>query len=404
MKINIGLFFGGMSVEHEVSIISGIQAFHAFDKEKYQVIPIYITKDNEMYTGEGISEIREYRDIPKLLSKSTRIILVSEKGRCKIIQYPAKRFGNSCLGEIDVAFPVVHGTNVEDGTLQGMLSMLKVPFAGPDLTSSALCMDKYAMKVVLAARGIPVLDGSSIDLSRYRTEPESVMEELEQAYSYPMIVKPINLGSSIGIRIARDRRSLGEALDHAFGFAMQVVVERAIVHLREINCSVLGDHQQAEASECEEPINSSEILSYEDKYMSGGSSAKGQPGSKTGGSRKSGGAGPGRIIPADLPAETRERIRELAVQTFQVLNCNGVARVDFMIDEDTGQILVNEINTIPGSLSFYLWEPVGVPYPQLVDRMVELALKRERELSQLSFSFQTNLLQHAELSGTKGAK
>lgn len=403
MKINIGLFFGGMSVEHEVSIISGIQAYHAFDREKYHVIPIYITKDNLMYTGEGISEIREYRDIPKLLAKSTRILLINEKGRCQVVQYPAKRFGNSVLGEVDVAFPVVHGTNVEDGTLQGFLKMLLVPYAGPDLTSSAICMDKYAMKVVLAAKGVPVLDGSSVDVNQYRTETDAVLEELEQAYPYPMIVKPINLGSSIGIKIARDRAGLMEALDHAFGFAMQVLVERAIVNLREINCSVLGDHQEALASECEEPINSSEILSYEDKYMSGGSGGKHGAGSKAG-VGKTGGGSPGRIIPADLSPETREQIRALAVKTFQVLGCNGVARVDFMIDEDTGEILVNEINTIPGSLSFYLWEPVGVSYPKLLDRMVELALKRERELSQLTFSFQTNLLQNAELSGTKGAK
>lgn len=404
MKIKIGVFFGGQSVEHEVSIISGIQAVHAFSREKYEIIPIYITKQNECYVGESIADIEEYKNIPALLKKTQKIILVNENKKVSLVRYPMKKFGKNVLDYIDVAFPIVHGTNVEDGTLQGYFRTLCIPYVGPDVTSSAIGMDKYVMKTVLKDNQIPVLDCICLDMKSYLKNPEKKIMQLESRLSYPVIVKPVNLGSSVGIKIAKDRTALEEAFDYAFQFANKILVEKAITNLREINCSVIGDYETAEASECEEPIGSDEILSYEDKYISGRSKTEG---SKSIGGSKSSGAGMqslSRKIPADLSPELREKIRTMAVDTFKVLNCNGVSRIDFMIDQDTESLYVNEINTIPGSLAFYLWEPVGISYDVLLDRMVSLALKRDRELQELSFSFDTNILSGVQLGGSKGSK
>ena len=394
MKIRVGVFFGGKSVEHEVSVISAIQAFNAFDREKYDVIPVYITKDNEFYTGEYAGKIEEYRDIPALIRKSTRVIVVNDGGRTKLVRYPMKKFGDSTEAEIDVAFPVVHGTNVEDGALQGYFQTLNIPYAGCDVVSSAVGMDKYVMKAVLKDNGIPVLDCVTVTALEYSKDSDKIIDETEQKIGFPAIVKPINLGSSVGIKIGRDKDGLAEALDYAFTFSGRVLVERAITNLREINCSVCGDKDEAEASECEEPIGSDEILSFEDKYVSGGAKE----------SKSSGMASLKRKIPADISKETREEIRSVAVKAFKCLGCSGVSRIDFMIDSDENKVYLNEINTIPGSLAFYLWESVGVKYPRLLDKMVSLALKRERELKNLNFTFKSNILAEAKLGGVKGGK
>jgi D-alanine-D-alanine ligase len=394
MKIRVGVFFGGKSVEHEVSVISAIQAFNAFDREKYDVIPVYITKDNEFYTGEYAGKIEEYRDIPALIRKSTRVIVVNDGGRTKLVRYPMKKFGDSTEAEIDVAFPVVHGTNVEDGALQGYFQTLNIPYAGCDVVSSAVGMDKYVMKAVLKDNGIPVLDCVTVTALEYAKDSDKIIDETEQKIGFPAIVKPINLGSSVGIKIGRDKDGLAEALDYAFTFSGRVLVERAITNLREINCSVCGDKDEAEASECEEPIGSDEILSFEDKYVSGGAKD----------SKSSGMASLKRKIPADISKETREEIRSVAVKAFKCLGCSGVSRIDFMIDSDENKVYLNEINTIPGSLAFYLWESVGVKYPRLLDKMVSLALKREREFKNLNFTFKSNILAEAKLGGVKGGK
>lgn len=392
MKIRVGVFFGGKSVEHEVSVISGLQAYNAFDKDKYEPIAIYITKDNELYTGEAVSDIANYKNIPELLKKSTRVFFMCEQGKVELIQYPAKKFGNSVVAQIDVAFPVVHGANVEDGCLQGFLRHYNIPFAGCDVMASAVTMDKYVMKTVLKDNDIPVLDCVTLNIREYQMDETTALHKVENRIAYPVIVKPVNLGSSVGIKVAKDQDQLLEALEYAFTFGAKVLVERAIMNLREINCAVLGDYEEAEASECEEPVSSDEILSYEDKYMAGGKS--GSEGMRTA----------RRELPVDLTAGRRDEIRRLAVRTFQVLNCNGVSRIDFMIDKDTDQVYVNEINPIPGSLAFYLWEALGKPYAELLDDMVKLALKREREEKNMMTSFESNILQSANLSGTKGVK
>lgn len=392
MKIRVGVFFGGRSVEHEVSVISGLQAFNSFNREKYEPVPIYITKDNELYTGDAVGDISQYKNIPELLRKSTRIFLMCGQGKVQLIRYPVKKFGHSAVAEIDVAFPVVHGANVEDGSLQGFLRHYNIPFAGCDVMASAVTMDKYVMKAVLKDNDIPVLDCVTLNVKEFQRDEAAACVKAENRIAYPVIVKPVNLGSSVGIKVAKDRAGLTEALEYAFTFGPKVLVERAIMNLREINCAVMGDYEEASASECEEPISSDEILSYEDKYVAG--SKTGSEGMRTA----------KRELPAALTPQKREEIRRMAVRTFQTLNCSGVSRIDFMIDKDTDQVYVNEINPIPGSLAFYLWEALGKPYAELLDDMVKLALKREREERNMMTSFDSNILQNANLSGAKGVK
>ena len=392
MKIQLGVMFGGNSTEHEISIISAVQAMLSLDREKYDVTPIYITKDSRFFTGEALLSIENYKNIPALLKKCTEVTLVKEDDVAGVYRFPQKLFGKNRLGHIDVAFPIVHGTNVEDGVLAGYIEMLGIPYVGCDVASSALGMDKFAMKSVFKDAGIPVLPAKMYTTEDY-TDTDALIEKIEGEFAYPVIVKPVNLGSSIGISVASDRDGLVKSLETAFSFAEVVLVERAITNLREINCAVLGDRTFAEASECEEPISGDEILSFTDKYISG---------AKDGGAK--GMASVKRKIPAPLSESEREEIRTLAVKAFKALGASGVARIDFMIDRDENKLYLNEINTIPGSLSFYLWEPLGVPYTELLDRMVALALKRKRDRARLTFSFESNVLSGISLGGAKGAK
>lgn len=408
MKIKVGVMFGGKSVEHEISIISAIQAIGHLNKEKYDVIPIYITKNNEFYIGENVGKIESYTDINTLLKESQRVIMINDGSKVKLVRYPMKKFGKNELDYIDVAFPVVHGTNVEDGTLQGYLQMLGIPYVGCDVLSSAVGMDKYVMKTVLKDNGIPVLDCKCFTAKEYDDDVDAVINKVEEAIGYPVIVKPVNLGSSIGISKAENRDELYDSLDTAFRYASKVLIETAVQNLKEINCSVLGDYENAEASECEEPVSSDKILTFAEKYIGDGS-AKGAKGGAKGAKSSTGGskgmATLKRKIPADITDEQRATVREYAVKAFKCLGCGGVSRIDFMMNTATGQIWLNEINTIPGSLSFYLWEPLGVKYTELLDRMISLALKRERESESITYTFDSNVLQGVNLGGgAKGAK
>ena len=390
MKTRVAVLFGGNSVEHEVSVISAIQAIMSMDSEKYEITPVYIAKNGKMYTGENVGKIEAYKNIDKLIKESKNVIWVKEGNSVFLVPYPFKAFSGKQKIEIDVAFPIVHGTNVEDGTLQGYLKTIGVPFVGCDVTASAVGMDKYIMKTVLKDNGIPVLDGALYNISELK-DMDALLDKIEKRFGYPVIVKPVNSGSSIGIGVAKDRDELEKRVDEAFMFARKIIVEHAILKLREINCSVLGDDEEAIASVCEEPMHTEEILSYEDKYVN---NAKG--GSK-------GMASVARQIPANISDELRTRIEELSVKAFQCLGCNGVARIDYMIDEENGELYFNEINTIPGSLSFYLWEPKGVPYKELLDRMIKLALKRSREEGEITYAFDTNILNQTSF-GSKGSK
>lgn len=395
MKMRVAVLFGGHSVEHEVSIISGLQALAAMDTAKYDAFPLYIAKDNTLYVGEHLRRIESFRDMAACLSAAEAVLAVPGDGCVNLVRRQPKKFAHNVLATFDVAVPVVHGTNVEDGTLMGWLEMLGVPYAACDVTSSALGMDKFAMKAVLRQAGVPVLEAVEYTGKEYAMNSEQVLDAIESRFGYPVIVKPVNLGSSVGISKAKDRQSLVDAMDLAVSFSPRVLVERAVSNLREINCSVLGDRDNARASACEEPLNAEDILTFGDKYLSGGSKKTGVSGGMTDLKRR---------CPAELPDGMTERVQELAVQTFKALGCLGVSRVDFLNDKETGELWVNEINTIPGSLSFYLWQEVGVSFTALMDELVELAFKRQRERKALTFTYESNILAGVSLGGAKGAK
>lgn len=394
MKINLAVLFGGRSVEHEVSVISAVQAMASINKEKYNIIPVYMTKKSEFYTGEGLMDINNFKDIPALLKECTECVFVRSEGKVQLIRQKMKKFGSNLISDVDVAFPIVHGTNVEDGALQGYLQTLDLPYVGCDVLASAVGMDKFVMKILLKDAGFPVLD--CCRFSAYEMDKiDELAAQVEAKFPYPVIVKPINLGSSVGISKASDRDGLIKSIENAFEFADRILVEPAVVELKEINCSVVGDSESAEASVCEEPVQASsdDILSYEQKYVGGG---------KSGGSK--GMASLKRKIPADITPEQEEFIRKTAVDAFRYLGCNGVTRIDFMIDMATDKVYINEINTIPGSLAFYLWEPKGVKYPELLERLIQLALKRYRQGEKINYTFDTNILSMGGSFGAKGSK
>ena len=399
MKINLAVLFGGRSVEHEVSVISAVQAMASINKEKYNIIPVYMTKKSEFYTSEKMLDINSFKDIPALLAESTECVFVRSGGKVQLIRQKSKKFGSNLISDIDIAFPIVHGTNVEDGALQGYLQTLDLPYVGCDVLASAVGMDKYVMKILLKEAGFPVLD--CCRFSSYEIDDmDNMIAQVEAKFGYPVIVKPINLGSSVGISKAKDRDGLISSIEEAFQFADRILVEPAVVQLKEINCSVVGDSEEAEASVCEEPVQASsdDILSYDQKYKGDG----GKNGSKSGGSK--GMATLKRKIPADITPEQDDFIRKTAVDAFRYLGCNGVTRIDFMIDMATDTVYINEINTIPGSLAFYLWEPKGVKYPELLERLIQLALKRYRQSEKISYTFDTNILSMGGSFGSKGSK
>lgn len=392
MKINIAVFYGCRSVEHEVSIISAVQAMRAINRDKYDVTPVYVTKEGEMYTGDCLFSIEEYRNLPELFKKCDKVYFV-RSGEKVVMKYEnSGLFSKKKERNIDVAFPIVHGTNCEDGTMQGYFEYLGIPYVGCDILSSAVGMDKAVFKDVVKRAGVPVLDSIEIRAREYTLNKEAINERLIKEIGLPLIVKPVNLGSSVGITKVSEEGKLDEAISLAISFSDKVLIEKAINNLREINCSVLGDADSCEASVCEEPFMNDEILSYEDKYLGN---------SKSGPSK--GMASLGRKIPAELSDERANEIKELACKIFKCMGANGVVRIDFMIDKDTDTVYANEINTIPGSLAFYLWEASGVKYSELLDRMIELAFKRQRNRDNLTFTIKTNILSGVTF-GSKGAK
>ena len=393
MKTTVAFMFGCRSVEHEVSIISAVQAMRSADREKYDIIPIYVTKNGEMYTSNKMLEIEPFRDMKALIADSEPVTMIKSGNDVVLHFLNQKLFKKKDDIVINVAFPVVHGTNCEDGTLQGYLDFLGLPYVGCDVLSSAVGMDKAVFKYVMQAAGLPVLPCICFYAREYAQDRDATIERAEKEIGYPMIVKPVNLGSSVGISKAADRTALADAIDLAVSFSDKVLIEHAVTSIREINCSVVGDPDSCEASVCEEPFMNDEILSYEDKYLGGNK--------KSGGSK--GMASLARKIPADISEEKSAEIRELAKKVFKALGGSGVVRIDFILDTDSDTVYVNEINTIPGSLSFYLWEATGMPYRELIDRLISLSFRRSRNRENLTFTIDTNILSGVSF-GSKGAK
>jgi D-alanine-D-alanine ligase len=386
--IQLGIFFGGTSVEHEVSVITAQQAIAQLKKlPGYNVVPIYISKDNHWYTGDYLHEVEHFKSLPTVIEKSQRVSMIkTDKGAC-LIKNPLATRGQNIISAIDMAFPMIHGTGGEDGNLQGFLEHMQIPYVGCNVLAASMTMDKIASKLFLQSAGVRVVDGDWFYTHDWMTYPGAILDDLEKKLGYPMIVKPADIGSSVGIKTAKNREALMEAIDFAKQFTTRVLVEKMLDDMREINISVLGDCEKLQLSVCEEPLTDSDILTYEDKYMSEGGS-KGMSASK-------------RQIPADLSEPLLKEIREMATVAFTALECSGVIRIDFMIDNYTGKPYINEFNTVPGSLAFYLWEATGLSFLDMLSEAIEAGYRTFRRKNGILRSNHLNLLSKKDLKGLK---
>jgi D-alanine-D-alanine ligase len=389
MKLNIAVIFGGRSVEHEISVLSALQCIAALDKNKYQIIPIYISKQGQWYTGEKLLDLENYRDLEQLMLQSQKSIVSQNAGSGEVCKESVGIFAKKQIATIDIVFPVMHGTHGEDGSLQGLFETMNIPYVGCDVLASAISMDKVTTKMILRSIGISVLDDVWFYAHEWIEAKDTVIAKIKAKLNYPLIVKPGNLGSSIGVTAVDNDSELEDAIDLAVSMSQRILVEPKITNLKEVNCAVLGDCEELEVSVCEEPIRVDAILSYQDKYLGGaknkinaaGNSSEGMSGAK-------------RKIPAEISLAMNAKIQSLAKQAFVALNCNGVVRIDFLIDQTTNEVYLCELNTIPGSLAFYLWEPMGINFTALTERLIALALKRHRENNNLVVSYGTNILKN----------
>ena len=384
MKIKVGILFGGVSVEHEVSIISALQAIKNMDLNKYEIIPIYIDKKGVWHTGEILKDINIYKDMDELKRFTNECILVNKENKFYLQTTGLfKRYKY----EIDIIFPIVHGTNVEDGKLQGYLETINVPYVGSDVLASALGQDKVAQKAIYEVNKLPILPYIWFYDYEYNNDSEEYLKKINQL-GYPVIVKPANLGSSIGIAVAKNEDELQKAIKEAINYDKKILVEKCLTDLKEVNISVLGNYQSIDTSLIEEVNNSHHILTFDDKYLNG-NKTKGMSGSS-------------RKIPADISKKMQEEIVDIAKKAFLALGNSGVVRIDFLIDNETKKVYINEINTCPGSLSFYLWEPSNKKYSELLDELIKIGIRNYQYKQKKINSFDSNIL--SNFNGTKGIK
>ncbi len=387
MKIKLGVIFGGETVEHEISIISAVQAMKHIDTEKYEIIPIYITKDRTWYTGKMLMDISVYNDFDFLKRYAKKVVLYNKKGR--FILQTLGIFKRE-LVELDIVFPIMHGNNTEDGSIQGYLQTVGIPYVGSKVLGSAIGQDKVIIKKLLNSAKLPTVPYTWFYDMSYYSEKDKIIKAIKNL-GYPVIVKPATLGSSVGISIAKSENEIEQAISEAIKYDTKILVEKVVENLTEVNCSVLGDHNYQETSIIEEVISTEEFLSYTDKYIGKGK-----------GKSTKGMVAMNRIIPARIDNEIFVEVQHLAKETFKILNLSGVARIDFLIDNKTNNIYINEPNTIPGSLSFYLWEKTNKTYAQLLDDMISLAIKDFKARNKKIYSFETNIL--SSFNGLKGGK
>lgn len=399
MKLSIAVVFGGRTCEHEVSIISGLQAAAALNPENYDVTRVYIAPDGAWYVGDKLNDIAFYKNFDP--AQVTHVFPAGDNGKLKLIaeEVPTKKvlgiFGGSngglhAIKECEVVMPVMHGLNGEDGTLQGMLELFNVPYTSAGVMGCAIGMDKVACKQVLHDIGLPVLPGHFVERDRWYQHPEECMDEIEKLLPYPMYVKPANLGSSIGITRADDRMGLENAMDVAASYDRRILIEQGVDQLIEVNCSVVGYGNDVRTSVLEMPVTQGKgFLTFQEKYLNNAGS-KGSQGMKSA----------SRVIPAPIGDELTEQIKEMAVKAFRALDLKGVVRIDFIIDGATNKCYINEPNVIPGSLAFYLWEPVGLKFSDLLDKMVEDAFKASADKNRSVFSYKSVILD--KMNGSKG--
>ena len=393
MKIKVGVIFGGETVEHEVSIITAVQAMENMNKDKYEIVPIYISKDRTWYTGKMLMDIDIYQDFNELKRYAKEVVLVKTKDGFNL--QSTKGLFRRNVTDIDIAFPIVHGNNAEDGTLQGYLDSVGIPYVGSRVLGSALGQDKVIMKQIFKDTKLPIVDYVWFFDSEYADDCDKIFEKVEKL-GYPVIVKPATLGSSVGITYVKDDKSLANAIEEAMKYDTKIVVEKAVANLVEVNCSVFGNYAHQETSVIEEVSCEEEFLTFEDKYI-GGSKGKLKGPSK-------GMASASRIIPARISKDLETKIKETSKEAFKALNLSGVCRIDYLIDKKTNKFYINEPNTIPGSLAFYLWEPTGKKYMDLLDEVITLAIKDYKSRSRKIYSFESNILSNYGIKGSKGLK
>ena len=385
MKLRVGVIFGGESVEHEVSIITAVQAMKNLNEDKYEIIPLYISKDREWYTGNILKDIEIYKDFDLLKKYSKNVVLTNYKDKFVLIK---KKGIKRIVDYIDIALPIVHGTNVEDGTLQGYLELIGIPYAESNLYSASIGQDKVFQKQILESEGLPVTKYLWFFDNDYKENEDEILSKIKKL-GYPVMVKPARLGSSVGISKVKSEIDIKSAIEEAIKYDEKILVEKVIENLIEVNCSVLGNYEHQEASVLEEVRGNDDFLSYNDKYI-GNSKTKGSKGMVS----------TNRILPAKLDDKLTLEIQELSKKAFRTLNAAGVIRIDYLIDSKTKKAYINETNTIPGSMSYYLWDASGKEYSKLLDEIITIAIRTYKRKKRKVFSFDTNIL--SNFNGTKG--
>lgn len=392
MKIKLCVLFGGRSVEHEVSIITALQAINKIDKAKYDIVPVYIDKSGKWYTGNMLLDIEIYKDLDLLKRYAKEVVLYNRDGI--FVLQSKKGLFKKIITEVDLAFPIMHGTNGEDGTLQGYLETIGIPYCESNVYASALGQDKILQKQVLKENNVNVVKYKWFYDTEYLNDPDKIVNEISKL-NYPLIVKPATLGSSVGISIAHDEVELREYIMDAIEYDNKILIEEVVNNLRELNISVLGNSERQELSVIEEVGSKNELLTYEDKYIGGKKGKIGELSSKGMASAK-------RLIPALISEKIENKVKDQALKTFRALNSSGVVRIDFLYDEKNEEVFVNEINNIPGSLSFYLWEKTGKEYPELLDDIINLGIINYKNKNKKTISFKSNILEG--FNGFKGMK
>lgn len=390
MKIKIGVIYGGETVEHEVSVISALQAMNNLNEDKYDIVPIYISKDRIWYTGHMLRDIEFYKEFEDEKKYATKVMLY-KKGKTFLLQRTTGIFRKD-ITDLDVILPVVHGNNVEDGSLAGLLDSIGIPYVGSHVLGGALGQDKVVMKQVMESVNLPIVPYTWFYDSEYLDNKENILKEIKKI-GYPVIVKPATLGSSIGIEVAKNEKDIESKIEDAMEYDTKIVVEKVIENLTEVNASVLGNYEYQKVSPLEEVMGEDEILSFADKYLGN---------AKSKGTASKGMASTSRIVPARISEKLTKEIQDTAKQVFKVLNLSGVCRVDFLIDNKENKFYVNEPNTCPGSLSFYLWKEAGMKYSELLDEMVSIAIKEYKHKNQKTMSFKSNIFDG--FNGSKGLK
>lgn len=394
MKIKVGVIFGGETVEHEVSIISAVQAMNNMDKEKYDIVPIYISKDRIWYTGKMLMDIDVFKNFDTLKRYAKKVALVKKEDGFFLVS--TNGLFNKVISELDIVLPIVHGKGAEDGSLAGYLDMVGIPYVGPKMLGASLGQDKVVMKQVMASCGLPIVDYTWFYDVEYLEDSSKIKKEIKSLV-YPVIVKPANLGSSVGITVAKSEKEIDDAINEAIKYDNKIVVEKMIPNLVEVNQAVLGNYEDAEVSAIAEMLTTNDFLTYEDKYIGNGK--------KTGGKKVSNGgkmSNSAMNIPAKLDKTTEKKINELSLKTFRALNLRGVARIDYLIDKKAKKVYINEPNTIPGSLSFYMFKVLGKSYKELLDDLITLTIKEYKNEHKKTTSFETNIL--STYNGSKGMK